>query len=338
MNTESVLTNKDVPGSIRDAFAEKLGPDEQLLFVVVGDLSLKADYGETALGVTETGFMVFDPDREEKVKTYAHADVAEAKVKRMYGNARLRVDFKDGTHEDVFRFTYAVATLADMAGTFIKNVADGKTPEEEYEVVRATYEKLMNVCPKCGRTLLHPGAECINCQSKGKIVKKLVKYVKPETKTLVLCLFLSVLTTAVALVPPYMTGRLVDSVLPDKNRKALLWIVIALFGTYLFQYLIGALRGYLLRVSGDRIVLSLRNDVYKKAQSLPLRFYDKTSTGSVINRISGDTNTIQAFMLRISQEVVVQFFLGVGIIVIMLILNWRLTLLSLIPVPLVVVG
>ncbi|MBP5729644.1 MAG: hypothetical protein J6X19_00425, partial [Clostridia bacterium] len=152
MNTESVLTNKDVPGSIRDAFAEKLGPDEQLLFVVVGDLSLKADYGETALGVTGTGFMVFDPDREEKVKTYAHADVAEATVKRMYGNARLRVDFKDGTHEDVFRFTYAVATLADMAGTFIKNVADGKTPEEEYEVVRATYEKLMNVCPKCGRT------------------------------------------------------------------------------------------------------------------------------------------------------------------------------------------
>ena len=338
MNTESVLTNKEVPGSIRDAFAEKLGPDEQLLFVVVGDLSLKADYSETALGVTETGFLVYDPERDDHVKTYRHEDVAEAKVKRMYGNARLRVDFRDGTHEDVFRFTYAVATLADMAATFIKNVADGKTPEEEYEVVRATYEKLMNVCPKCGRTLLHPGAECINCQSKGKIVKKLVKYVKPETKTLVLCLFLSVLTTAVALVPPYMTGRLVDSVLPDKNRKALLWIVIALFGTYLFQYLIGALRGYLLRVSGDRIVLSLRNDVYKKAQSLPLRFYDKTSTGSVINRISGDTNTIQAFMLRISQEVVVQFFLGVGIIVIMLILNWRLTLLSLIPVPLVVVG
>ncbi|MBR6933987.1 MAG: ABC transporter ATP-binding protein [Clostridia bacterium] len=338
MKVESVLTNKDVPAVIQEAFNECISPDEQLLFVVVGDLSLKAKYEQTALGVTGKGFMVYDPEREEPLKKYAHSDVADAKVKRMYGNARLRVNFKDGTHEDVFRFTYSVATLADMAANFIENIAAGKSVDEEYEVVCATYEKLMNVCPKCGRTLLHPGAECINCQSKGKIAKKLVKYIKPEMKTLVLCLILSALTTAVALAPPYLTGRLVDNVLPEKNREGLGWIVLALFGTYIFQHLIGALRGYLLRCSGDRIVLSLRNDVYKKAQSLPLGFYDKTSTGSVINRISGDTNTLQAFMLRISQEVVVQFFLGVGIIIIMLILNWRLTLLSLIPVPLVVVG
>ena len=338
MKVESVLTNRDVPGEITDAFNERIKPGEQLLFVVVGDLSLNAQYGESALGVTETGFLVFDPGRDPHVKEYAHSDVADAKVKRMYGNARLRVNFKDGSSEDVFRFTYAVATLADMAASFIENVAGGKDPEDEYETVSATYEKLMNVCPRCGRTLLHPGAECINCQSKGKIAKKLVKYIKPEVKTLVICLFLSLVTTTVALAPPFLTGKLVDKVLPEKNRTALLWIVLALLGTYIFQYFIGALRSFLLRRSGDRIVLSLRNDVYRKAQHLPLRFYDKTSTGSVINRISGDTNTLQAFMLRISQEVVVQFFLGVGIIVIMLILNWRLTLLSLIPVPLVVVG
>lgn len=338
MKVESVLTNKDVPGSIKEAFSKSLSDGEQLLFIVVGDLSLRAVYSDTALGVTETGFMVYDPDTEQKVTRYAHSDVADAKVKRMYGNARLRIDFKDGRSDDVFRFTYTVATLAEMAASFIKNVADGSPCEEQYEIVRATYDKLMNVCPKCGRTLLHPGAECINCQSKGKIAKKLAKYVKPEVKNLVFCLFLSILTTAVALVPPLMTGKLVDSVLPDKNRQALIWIVAALFGTYIFQYAIGALRSFLLRKSGDRIVQSLRNDVYKKAQSLPLRFYDRTSTGSVINRISGDTNTLQAFMLRISQEVVVQFFLGVGIIILMLVLNWRLTLLSLIPVPLVVVG
>ncbi|MBO5070973.1 MAG: ABC transporter ATP-binding protein, partial [Roseburia sp.] len=87
-----------------------------------------------------------------------------------------------------------------------------------------------------------------------------------------------------------------------------------------------------------RIVADLRNDVYKKAQLLPMRFYDRTSTGSVINRISGDTSTIQAFTLRVTQEVVVQFFLLIGIIVIMFAMNWQLTLLSLIPVPFVAVG
>ena len=69
-----------------------------------------------------------------------------------------------------------------------------------------------------------------------------------------------------------------------------------------------------------------------------MKFYDKTSTGSVINRISGDTGTINGFVLRISQEVIVQFFLLIGIIVIMFVMDWKLTLLSLAPVPLVVIG
>ncbi len=146
------------------------------------------------------------------------------------------------------------------------------------------------------------------------------------------------ITTAVSLVPPYMTRMLVDDVLPNGRKDGLVWCVLVLFGTYLVQYGIGAVRSYLLKINGDRIVADLRNDVYKKAQQLPMRFYDRTSTGSVINRISGDTSTIQAFMLRITQEVVVQFFLLIGIVIIMFVMNWQLSLLSLIPVPFVVIG
>ena len=107
---------------------------------------------------------------------------------------------------------------------------------------------------------------------------------------------------------------------------------------HIMTHLIGAVRGTVLRKAGDRIILNLRNDVFEKAQYLPMRFYDKTSTGAVINRISGDSNTLLGFMLRITQEVVVEFFKMIGIIVVMLIMNPRLTLLSLIPVPLVVIG
>ena len=135
-----------------------------------------------------------------------------------------------------------------------------------------------------------------------------------------------------------MTKLLVDDVLPAGNKSMLGVCVGILLLTYIIQYGVGAVRSYLLRVSGDKIVADLRNDVYKKAQLLTMRFYDKTSTGSVINRISGDTSNIQSFMLRITQEVVVQFFLLIGIIIIMFAMNWQLTLLSLIPVPFVVVG
>ena len=320
---------------------------ETLLFVIMGDLNIGSRYAKSFLAVTDKLIYGFDESFDGGVRTHSYDKVRRAYVKRYYGNAMLvfsmddpEKEFVDLTKEytNFIRFSYKVASLYDAAAAFIQSVAAGKDLEEELRIVEHTFEKQFCVCPKCGRTLIRPGAQCLNCQSKNKIVQKLGKYVVPHKNLLIVCLLLSIITTAVALVPPYMTKLLVDDVLPNGSKDGLLACVLVLLGTYLIQYGIGAVRSYLLKISGDRIVADLRNDVYKKAQQLPMRFYDRTSTGSVINRISGDTSTIQAFVLRITQEVVVQFFLLIGIIVIMFAMNWYLTLLSLVPVPFVVMG
>lgn len=321
--------------------------EEKLLFVIVGDLSINSKYAKSFLAVTDKLIYGFDDAFEGGVKIHSYDKVKRCFVKRYYGNAMLVFSMDEGAKEYVdltreytnfIRFSYKVTSLFDAAAIFIQNVAAGKDMEEELRIIHAAFEKQFCVCPKCGRALIRPGADCMNCQSKNKIWNKLFGYVKPYMNNLLFCMVLSLITTAVALVPPYMTRMLVDDVLPQGDKQGLLLCVGILLGTYVIQYGIGAVRSYMLKIAGDRIVADLRNDVYKKAQHLPMRFYDRTSTGSVINRISGDTSTIQAFMLRITQEVVVQFFLLVGIIVIMFSMNWQLTLLSLLPVPFVVVG
>ncbi len=334
-----ILTNIPLPEELNKKAAELLKSDERAMFSLVGDLNLSGRYAVSALIATDKRLIVFDEKHEGGVFTLPHSDVEEADVKRMYGNAVLRIKFKDnGRRLSIFRFTYSIAELADAVALFTENIAKGADPDEEFKTVEATFEKKKSVCPKCGRTLIRQGAECINCASKGKIFKKLAVYFKPELKRMIFSLALSLVTTTLALVPPYATKMLVDDVLKNRDAKMLFSLVFALLGVYALQHTLGALRGYLLRITGDRIVASLRNDIYEKAQYLPLSFYDKTSTGSVISRVSGDTSTLQAFMLRISQEAVIQFFLMVGIITIMFVMNWRLTLLSLIPVPLVVFG
>ena len=115
-------------------------------------------------------------------------------------------------------------------------------------------------------------------------------------------------------------------------------MISLLLATYIFQYGIGIIRAYLMRTVGDKAVAALRTDIYLKAQYLPMKFYDKTSTGSVINRIAGDSATLQQFVLRITQEAVVHAFQLVGIIFIMLALNPSLTLYSLIPVVFIVIA
>lgn len=332
-----LLKNKSLSEKLEKELMRFEKKDDPFLFIIVGDLSMKNRYGETMLAVSAKRAVVIDEALETGAIEYKIEEIEKAAVKRMYGNAVLKLTVK-GKTKPVFRFTYSVAALCDTAAMFINNVHNGEEISQQIDIVDATYEKMMNTCPKCGRTLLRTGAECAHCQGKKKMASKLIKYLKPQLGKLVLCLFLSFFTTAAALLPPYLTKMLVDDVLPNKNREKLAWIVVALLVSYIVFAVVGMIRNYILRISGDKIVAHIRNDVYKKAQYLPMKFYDKTSTGSVINRISGDTATLQAFMLRITQEAVAQLVLLIGIIALMFSMNWKLTLLALVPVPLIVAG
>lgn len=341
MNIGGILINKEIPTALLDSAqetAKRLGTDDEALrFIVVCDLDANSHYGTSLLCVTNKRSFVLD-EAGGQLAVLPHADAAEAKVRRMYGNARLVAKTKDGDTTELTRFTYAVASLCDMAADYIMAVAGGEDEARALATVEATYDKLMLFCPKCGRRLLHPGADCINCQSKGKTFTKLAQYLKPEIPNLIVCLFLSLISTALTMVPPTMISTLVDDILPGRDLAGLYRIVALLMATHISFCIIGMIRSYRLRLSGDKVVYSLRNDVFAKAQHLSMRFYDKTSTGSVINRISGDTNTIQAFMLRVTQEVVTQFFSMIGIAVIMFAMNYRLALLTLAPIPFIVMG
>ena len=337
-----ILLNQLLSIEEKNRIAELETPGHPWLFAVIGGISIKSEFCRSALLVSDADVVVYEFDTGNVGRRVQIADVESAANKRMYGNAILRLHMRDGGVINVFRYTFAVNTLCEAAAAFISSVSGGESPDDAMEPVRAVYEKQLSVCPRCGRALSSPGVECIHCASKKAVASKLLVYIAPEWKKLIVTILLSVATTAIALVPPMLNKRLIDDILKTPfegdERQALLQIVFILIGIQIVSHLIGCIRGIMLRKAGDRVVMRIRNAVYEKAQYLPMRFYDKTSTGAVINRISGDSATIQSFMLRISQEVVVQFFQMVGIIVIMLIKNPRLTLYSLIPVPLVVIG
>ena len=307
-------------------------------YAVVGKLSPRGDYGKVALLVTATHLFTYDFDGDAISDRIAFSDIDTIEARRMYGNGVLRIRLKDGGARDLFRFTFAAAVLCDGVCRYVAEMRDGVPEREAAETLEAVFEKTLSVCPKCGRTLSAPGATCLHCMKKGRLLRKMAVYLKPEAPVLIVSVLISVLTTTLALLPPYLTRSLVDEILPNRDARTLMGIVLFLVGLNLVHYFFTGFRGYILRLAGDRIVAKLKCDVYEKAQHLPMRFYDKTSTGTVINRISGDTATIQAFMLRVTQEVGVQLFKMIGIIVIMLFMNPTLTLFSLIPVPFVALG
>ena len=332
------LTNRKLSDSQIKKIVSLGSEEEPILFAVCGEISKEANYSSCVLLATKAHIFSYDFGKDELSERYAFSDVEDIFNKRMYGNGIMRLVLKSGEKTDIFRFTFTVTALCDAAVTYVKDIRNGVDVSEAYGVMEAVYEKMLSVCPKCGRTLSAPGVPCVHCMSKGRLVKKLGGYLKPEAPILIISVIISIITTAITLLPPLLTKSLVDRILPDQDYGALAAVVVLLICVHIVHYVLSGVRGYMLRVSGNKIIAKLRCDVYEKAQYLPMRFYDKTSTGSVINRISSDTATIQSFMLRITQEVVVQFFKLIGIVIVMLIINPKLTLFSLIPVPLVVIG
>ncbi len=332
------LTNRKLSEAELCQIEELTKDREPALFVIAGEISVASKYNSSILILTASRLLTCEGESKTPQVEIPFSDIEGVSNKRMYGNGIMRVRRKDGTLCNVFRFTFKIAVLCDAAANFVNTVLAGEPMEEAMGVVEATYQKQLSVCPKCGRVLSAPGAPCLNCMKKGKLLRKFGNYLKPETPVLIVSVIISIITTAIALVPPLLTRTLVDDILPNQRRNMLLTVSLLLIGIHIVHYALSGIRGYMLRVSGNKIVSRIRCDVYEKAQFLPMNFYDKTSTGAVINRISGDTATLQSFMLRVTQEVVVQFFKLIGIVVVMLCINWKLTLFSLFPVPIVVVG
>jgi len=326
--------NKPFPEKYR-SLKEELYKNNDALFTVVGDLDMDRRYGDGAICFDKDSLTVFGEQFENKYKTISYAELNRVSVKRMYGNAYFSAEYKSGKKEKLMRFTFFSANISDAAADFVNGILENGYSDELLYAVENTFLEQRSFCPRCGRKLPSPDAECINCTGKKKMFSKFSKYALPYKKSLAVCMLLSVFTTAAALVPPYVTGYMVDTVLPDRDMKGLYMMIALLLGVYIAQYIVTGIRSYLLRITGDKIVVQIKKDIYEKAQYLPMSFYDKTSTGSVINRINSDSATIQNFVLKVSQEAIVQFFTLIGILVIMICMNWRLTLFSLAPIPLV---
>ena len=140
-----ILKNKPLPKATEPIIEKMTASGQHILFVIVGDLSLKGKYSETALIFTETDVTTFDVSVGE-AKTIPYSDMKEVQSKRMYGNATLSAIMPNGKREIFFRYTYAVAALCDAAALFISHINEGAEMNEEIAVMTVTFERALSVC------------------------------------------------------------------------------------------------------------------------------------------------------------------------------------------------
>lgn len=169
-------------------------------------------------------------------------------------------------------------------------------------------------------------------------LKRLWSYFGSERKALIITFLLIIIDSVVTLLGPYFIGRSVDAMsLKDGkvNFNLLTVMIIALFVSYLADAILTLIQGFFVAGSSQRIVKSMRNNLFLKLQKLPVMFFDTNSHGDIMSRLSNDIDNVSTTISQSAIQLMSGVITIIGSLAMMIILSPILTFASLITVPLV---
>lgn len=187
-----------------------------------------------------------------------------------------------------------------------------------------------------GANRFRPGAKPKN--AKGTLMR-IVKIYARWGKTIILAIFLTVISSFISVAIPYYVGKTFNTLkIPtktvDTNTLMLfLMIIAALYGT---NWLISCLNGVIMLKISQKLVFVLRAEFFEKMQKLPLEFYDTRSHGDTMSRITNDVDNISSTIAQTTTQLISSALTLAGSFTVMIILNVPLTLVVLICIPLVI--
>ncbi|HUW11853.1 MAG TPA: ABC transporter ATP-binding protein [Anaerolineae bacterium] len=170
------------------------------------------------------------------------------------------------------------------------------------------------------------------------ILKRLFRFLAPYWKTLLVSGALLLGVAALQLVPPLFQRAIVDGVIGERDLSRLTILVVALVGVYALQQLIDAGDLYLRHAVGQRFIFDLRVHLYAYLQRLSLSFFERTSTGELMSRVTNDVNALESFVTHGAALTVVDLLRLLGAAGVLFWLDWRLALAVLAPLPVIAIA
>ncbi len=157
----------------------------------------------------------------------------------------------------------------------------------------------------------------------------LTKYLPPTVGALLSLL----LVNAANLVSPKLLQRLIDDGISALDMDVVWGVVIALFGVAIVRGLFNFLQGYLGEVASQGVAYELRNSIFEKLQNLSFSYHDRSHTGKLMTRMTSDVELVRMFLGRGLVMLVSSIVLLIGTLIMLFLMNWKLTLLVMLVIP-----
>src|SRR5450756_867964 len=165
------------------------------------------------------------------------------------------------------------------------------------------------------------------------LLRRVARYGRPYGRQIVLMLLTIIGIDLLTLIPPLLYKNLIDWALPAQDMGRINVLAIGMIGIPLVSVLIGVAQRYLSAAIGEGIIYDLRGAVFEHMQRMSLRFFTNTRTGELMSRLNNDVVGAQQAITSTSVNIISNAISLVMTAAVMLSLEWRLTLLSVVVLP-----
>ena len=306
------------------------------------DLDAGGMYADGYLILTDSKLgYVIRSDGKWDAQWHNLGDLGEAKIVEGIGVNSLRL-LADGKLSAEYRFTLRHAKNVAKLHRRLERQLEGRQDENDEAPEPKHVEERKLRCQKCGRVIPAWSEFCPACTSRRKVLSRLLDFVKPYKRAALTGLVLALITTGAGLLRPALTKPMWNRGLGmEKGRHAdfdlLVTYILIMAGLMLFTAVGGAVRQRLMASMGSRIARDVRNKTYAHLHKLSLSFFARKPTGSLVARITSDSDRIWDFIAFTVVEFLVSMLTIFGVGIALFLLNWRLACFVLIPIPVMLV-
>jgi ABC-type multidrug transport system fused ATPase/permease subunit len=166
-----------------------------------------------------------------------------------------------------------------------------------------------------------------------QVLKRLFFLLTPYWGALLISTLLLIVRATLELVPPLFQKAIIDEVVTSRHLTYIGVLIACLVGTYALQQLVSVGDNYIRHALGEKFIFDLRVRLYSYLQRMSLAFFERTSTGELMSRVTNDLSALERFVTHGSALTIVDFLRLVGGTIVLLVLEPRLAAIVLIPVP-----
>lgn len=347
---------EQLPGYIEEILPEYDTRLSEVRLCSTANLSAEGEFYEVWLVVTGEKLLVFTGERvsrenykgakrkkekttyawrEMETKIFAIRDIGKLEIENLASSGRVTATVED---EPIVlcRFSNTYMQKLRFLTKLFGKIKEGKEITEE----DFNGEPLPPCCPKCG--LRYPDNNrrlCPKCMNKKSIFLRILSFVPRYKYKIALILLCMVASSLLNLASPYISGRVMfDQVLKEggNNYGKVGWVVLLMVATRLAALLISIIYGRINAGVTAEVVYDLKTDIFTAMQRLSMSFFSNRQTGSLMTRVNQDANHLQYFFHDGLPYFIVNAANIVGICLIMLLMNWKLALMVLLPTPFII--